>query len=111
MSISLYECDESLSAFGMSRRERRRSNHVAGILEARGYSVSDEDYLEEFQRVYHRVGRWGSLLEVRTFGYPTDGTGDAQVEGEAVLERMVADGVDVDRLRWLAGRDPLAGSD
>jgi hypothetical protein len=108
MSISLYEYDESLSALGMSPRERKRSNLVSRLLEARGYSLSDPDYFEEFQRVYHRLGRWGSVLTGRTFGYATDGSGDARAQGQEVLERMLADGVDANRLRFWARQSGLA---
>ena len=110
MSISLYEYDESSGGLEMSERERRRSDHVARLLEARGWSVSDPDYFEEFQGVYHHLCRWGSRWRVRSFGYPTDGSGDARALGGDVLERMVADGVDVDRLRALAGRGPWTGA-
>ena len=109
MSISLYEYDESLGAFGMSRLERRRSEHVARLLESRGYSLEDPDYFEEFRRVYYHLGGWGSRWKVRTFGYPTDGSGDAPAQGRSVLARMAADGVDVDGLRSLGGLGPWVG--
>lgn len=109
MSIRLDEYDDLCGFMGMSRRERRRRDHVARILESRGYSEDDPDYIEEFHRVYQSLGRWGSTWKVRSFGYPTDGTGDARAQGRAVLARMVADGVDVDRLGALAGRGPWPG--